>query len=310
MADEITNATNTAATESAAATADPTGTVMTGTAESSAAGTGEPQDGATGTETGKTAEPELKIGTEKKENASRLIGVIKGLQDEIKALKGDKTTDTKGARAEKTADASDTDPLEHPAVKGLKVTDDGDVMYHGVAVPPEFVIQMEARAEKTADLEAKLAELESGRTTDKVSEAEAKLARVQEEFVRGIADTVSEVREQAFPNLPKDAQAPVDDYLCQITDTLLSQRVAQGQELTGDAAVAAVETAISQARELFGIFGTLQFQSNREHADQNKLRPDGQMGVPAPVATKNLSRSERAKVIAERVRIAEAQSQQ
>ncbi len=223
----------------------------------------------------------------------RMIGIIKNLQAENAKLKEGKTGEP----------ATVDNPLDHPALKGLKTNDDGEVLYHGAWVPPEYAI-------KHAETESRLADLEDKFKGKESDEAANKLAGAHQKLYAAISDSITESRKDAFPDITDAAEADdIDELIAMHVDKYLEAKLADGEELSEVLISESISKAIERITARFGRYGVKQFIKNTEHREANPTKPKGSPGTEAEknyLQERNLSKQDRRKNQEERTRLAES----
>lgn len=251
-------------------------------------------------ESEETGRSEKEDGSKKNREISRLARVIQNLQAENKRLKGDLSSsddesDEGEYSDEETLRFSKEEIMEmHPALKGLEMNEEGDVLFQGEFVSPEFVIS----------------QYENDQTNDgsagEDAYLEAQIEALGDDLFSTVGSTISELREESFPGLDKEHSALLDEYMLSQADVLLTRAFVEGNELSPDLVDQVGREALSKARQLFSVFGELQVKDNQEYAQTYRVKPDGRPGTRAPIDESKLTKTEQLKLSRERTRMAEA----
>jgi hypothetical protein len=250
-------------------------------------------------DTDEPAEPQPDKTAEKlaKENA-RMAKALANLQKENAALKS-KPADTPAPKAD-TTDNADTDV--HPALKGLEVDDTtGDVYYKGVWVAPEFAIAQE-------ELIATNRELREWKQAQESAKRDAEVAEAQRELAEAVISTVTGLREEAMPDITPEAAEMVDKLVIDMTEKSILSEAAKGTELTPEAITNIGKETVKQVKTLLGVMGEQQIRDNAKYKETNPVKPDCIPGTPEP--QEPTDRASKAKLTAERTRLAEAMRKQ
>jgi hypothetical protein len=300
-------------------------------AEAAADGGGQGQATQTGGEAKaeggeKTAEAskvaEVKLSEKLQRDLDRTTRALANLQkerDQLKEGKGSEKpaekADGKPIQPKVDAPLDSSDPMKHPALKGLRRgEEDGTVIFRGAEVPAEFVIGLHDEREAIQSeinglkgMQTQIEELRGLIDGDQTARSQAQLEQAQAALFDAAQTAVVEMREQALPNLPKEHTADVDEIILGTTDKFLTAALESGQKLSADLVAECAKKALDKARTLFGVFGAKQADGNSRYASEHPVKPDGQPGTHKPAEPK--TRGERLREQEERTRIAEAKAE-
>jgi hypothetical protein len=284
------------------------------------------------TQTGSEVKPEggdkpaessdVKLSENLQKELDRRTKALKNLQAENARLKegkgGEKPAEkpaevTTQTKVDTPADLSD--PMKHPALKGLKPgEEDGTVIFRGAEVPAEFVIglheereAMQSEINGLKGMQTQIDALKGLIDGDQTARSQAQLEQAQGALFEAAQTAVVEMREQALPNLPKELTARVDKNILRDTDEYLTAALESGKELSADLVAECARQALSDAKTLFGIFGAKQVDGNSRYASEHPVKPDGQPGTHKPAEPQ--THAEKLRDREERSRMAESKAE-
>ncbi len=269
------------------------GTDSTATAE------GQGVEGESKTD-GRPEKPKIEIPKDRQKDFERIAMIafpnakkhIASLEDEVVSLKQQIAdfANRDPIRASRT-EGIDDDPLKHPAVKGLRVDEDGFVDYHGTLLHPNTVIAMhEERAEMQGKLDKALDLLESrGRAESEAAEA-ARVREAEDGITETISSTVKEMLPTVFPNLPEAKSALLTKRVLNDSQDNFADLIEDAKrhgELSLENLPELVQQSIAKAFEenweLYGdAYVERQHKHNEDYEKQHPVRPGGTTGTSAP----------------------------
>jgi len=228
--------------------------------------------------------------------ASRSNERIRGLVDERNKLKAElekalATVTEPKQPAAKQIPGLEPELAKHPGLAGLETTEDDEgntfVKYRGQWVSPEFAAEQH-------DLRSQLETLAQTVASDKQaaieSRYEAQIAQAHQELQSTVIGYIAEVRGEAFPGLAADKSQLVDKYIINQSDVIITQKVNAGAAFDSATIEASVTEALTEAKMLFGIFGTKQVEDNQKSQQKDRVKPDGgQPGTPNDVPYDRMS---------------------
>jgi len=270
---------------------------------------------------GKTERPKIEIPEKRAKDLERMGLRFPGLQKKAEGLSTEnaelrrrlEALEARGSGSdERRASGSkqdDSDPLAHPALKGLrqKEDDDGNVMvdFHGTLLAPDTVIALsESQRGLESKLDSVLEQLDARKDRETEAQEAARIQAAENAVTQSITDTVSDMIPTAFPNAGEKRQSLLAKRLSNDAQDNLADLIGQAKangELTQENLPSLVREAIVMAFEaeseadLEESVGR-QREHNSQYAKDNPVRPGGTPGAPA---------AQRPRTPAERDRIAE-----
>jgi hypothetical protein len=256
------------------------------------------------------------------ENYRRMARAMENLQKENARLKQGKTdkpaekVDDKSTQTKVDTPFDSSDPMKHPAIKGLKPgEEDGTVIFRGAEVPAEFVIglheereAMQSEINGLKGLEGRIDELRSLIDGDQTARSHAQIEQAQAAVYEATQTALVAMREQVLPNLPKELASRVDKNIFRDTDDYLTEETGGDiSKVTPELIEKSAKKALDDARTLFGIFGAKQVDGNSRYASEHPVKPDGQPGTHKPAEPQ--THAERLRDREERSRMAESKAE-
>ena len=249
--------------------------------------------------------PRIEVPEKRQKDLERMGKLFPGLQkktegqsEEIVRLRQEleearRTRDDHGPFTPSRTD-QDTDPLKHPAIRGLQQSrdDDGNTLvdYHGTLMAPETVIALtDSQRGLESKLDALASELQGRREQETAAQEAARIQAAEKAVTTSIAETVTDMIPTAFPNAGEKRQAVLARRLSNDTQDNLADLVEQAKaegELSAEIVPRLVQQAIVQAFEaeaeadLEESVGR-QREHNSQYAKDNPVRPGGTPGAPA-----------------------------
>jgi len=219
----------------------------------------------------------------------RTTQALANLQKEnarLKAERESKDVDVSAKLKHSIPDGLPKEVAEHPALKGLTVdvNEDGEPF----AKVGSRWVHVEDVIDRYEDKQTltQLKELVQGEREAKAeAEQNAQIQKAWEAVAATVQGNVTEMREQAFPNLPKEYAPLVDKYVLQQADVIIGQIPVE--QLTGEVIENAAKQAFEEAKLLFGIYGSKQLEHNQQKPQQ--IKPGGAAGVPGAKSLFGLS---------------------
>ncbi len=166
----------------------------------------------------------------------------------------------------------------HPALAGLPrgVDEDGNevVEFQGAWVAPEFVVDLYEQGQRLQQV----AELERAEAAKGQAEQEQLLG----EFEQAAMDLLSDSRRRAFPELPEEQGALLDELLLPYADRMLASMDWEGLDEEGllTQMDKAGQDLMGRVRDLFTLAAAQQPQDNTHYAETHRVRPEGTPGTP------------------------------
>jgi len=217
-----------------------------------------------------------------KDNA-RMARALERLQKQLAEAKGEPSQKQEAPAVSQPDELSDIDDSE-------------EIEWNGTIVSKEFARRMQEMQERTMQLEQKLSAIEQER-------AMLEQQQLQQELADAVIDMVTGIREYSLPSLPDESTQVIDKLLVDHVEQQMTKKLAEGAELTPDLIREAATGYLDTIKNLFGVMGKLQIESNTEYKAGTPVKPDGVAGTPKPGQPKTLD--ERNRLIAERTRLAE-----
>ena len=186
--------------------------------------------------------------------------------------------------------AVDSELAKHPALKGKQFDDEGNVIYGGHSVSPEFVIQLYEDGQ--APLKQATELIRNWETQQREAEFTQKEAVARTELARAVDSTIAEMRESALPGLPKEHAEAVDRLVALQLDRPLAELYDAGK-LTAETIGTRIASVLSDTRSMLGVLGAKQFEDNQKYAEQHKVKPGATTGSKPPKPFEQWTRAER-----------------
>ena len=176
--------------------------------------------------------------------------------------------------------SDDLGPEEHPALEGLPrgVDEEGNplVEFQGAWVDPNFVVDLYEEGQRLQQM----AELEGA----EAAEWQAEQEQLLDGFEQAAIDLLTEARRSAFPEIPEEQGALLDELLVPYADRMLAGMDWEGLDEEGLLTRMDMvgRELMGRVRDLFTLAAAQQFRDNAEYAELHRVRPDGTPGTRPP----------------------------
>ncbi len=256
------------------------------------------------------SEPEVKVDPKYAREVARLGRNLNQAHEELRKYRESYPPPTGQPQPFAPANASHADIYNHPAIRGLQQTEDGLVLYRGMAITPELALeQVEINQKLAAFEEDKRARIEAERADKNArieAEHTAKIEAITAEIGESVKAGISQMFTDAMPDLKgKPLQIATGIVLNECNALLADATGGDIEKLTEEIIISAAREAFLTMRTTLGTFAEVQLASNEAYKNAHKTKQDGTAGVPGPVDESKLTRTQRQALQAARSRLAE-----
>ena len=161
----------------------------------------------------------------------------------------------------------------HPALKGQTPDGDGEVQIDGVWVKADYLANQ-------YDIAHVREMIEGDQKTRKQAELDAREGQHRQELAEAVEAGITEMRDSVLPGLAGEHGDLVDRWVLKIVEAPINEAYHAGK-FTPEFADETIKKAFGEARAMFAVFGTKQFQDNLKYAEQNKVGKVKTPGAPA-----------------------------
>lgn len=208
-------------------------------------------------------------------------------RDKLKAELEGKQTAPKQATKE---DAKPTDLKNHPALKGLKVDEDGDVVLgEGRYIPAQVLIDQYELKQEIVGLKETY---QGDKQAQKQAETEAERVQHLENLESAVVDRIGEIRGDLYPGFEGEKASKIDTAVRLMVAEPLAAMFNEGK-LTAKATESVLAQSFEMLKEASALIAAQQIEGNTEYAKTHKTQPGQQPGTKAKKAWSEMTAAEK-----------------
>jgi len=220
------------------------------------------------TEEGNVAPPQQAQADKEKARIKSALSNLQKERDELKA---------KVAQYEQ----NNTSPQE------LEPDEDGTVAFKGANIPSDL-------AKELMDLRATVGELASTTSQKEVSQIESQIATAEQALDEAFTSDILTARKQVFPDIPDDKAQAIDRMMVMLAREKVGEQISAGTELFDVDFTQTIQSVLNDFKSTFGTLGAQQMAGNESYRQNSAPKSNGMGGTQAPIAYKDMTRTQRA----------------